>query len=278
MVLTVNNNTPAAIALQNLNATNKQLEVTNNRISTGFKVNGPKDDASTFSIAQKMRAEIAGLGAIDTALANGGSVVDTAIAGAKAISDLLIEMKAKVVAGQQDGLDTDAITALQDDFNALADQIDNIVASSEFNGTNLLDDSISSVGGGTPFNVLSRIDSANAPQFIAVGGQDITSATLGVPSATDVTDATTLTAVESAIDDVNAHLASLGSAGKQVDIQADFNGKLQTILDAGVGNLVNADMAKESAMLQSLQIKQQLGVQSLSIASSAPQLILGLFS
>jgi flagellin len=272
MVLTVNNNTPAAIALQNLNATNRELNITNNRISTGFKVNGPKDDASTFSIAQKMRAEIAGLGAIDTALANGGSVTDTAIAGAKAISELLIEMKAKVVQGQQDGLDTDAVTALQNDFNALADQIDNIVASSEFNGTNLID------GSETSFSVLSRIDSSNTPQFIDVAGLDIDSAALLVPNGTLVDAEATLGLVEDALDTVNAHLASLGSSGKQIEIQANFNSKLMNILDAGVGNLVNADMAEESAKLQALQIKQQLGVQSLSIASSSPQLILGLFS
>jgi len=273
MVLTVNNNTPAAIALQNLNATNRELNITNNRISTGFKVNGPKDDASTFSIAQKMRAEIAGLGAIDTALANGGSVTDTAIAGAKAISELLIEMKAKVVQGQQDDLDPDAVAALQNDFNALADQIDNIVASSEFNGTNLID------GSETSFSVLSRIDSAtNTPQFIDVAGLDIDSAALLVPNGTLVDAEATLGLVEDALDTVNAHLASLGSSGKQIEIQANFNSKLMNILDAGVGNLVNADMAEESAKLQALQIKQQLGVQSLSIASSSPQLILGLFS
>jgi flagellin len=276
MVLTVNNNTPASIALQNLNATNRELNITNNRISTGFKVNGPKDDASTYSIAQKMRAEIAGLGAIDTSLANGGSVTDTAIAGGKAISDLLIEMKAKVVAGQQDGLDDATKTALQDDFNALSDQIDNIVASSEFNGTNLID------GSTTSFDVLSRIDSTNNAQFINVVGENLDADSLSVGQASvgdadAVTEQATLTAVEAAIDTVNARLAALGSSGKQIEIQAEFNSKLQTILDAGVGNLVNADMAEESAKLQALQIKQQLGVQSLSIASSSPQLILGLF-
>ncbi len=270
-MLTVKTNTPAMIALQNLNATNKDLAVTNNRISTGLKVNGPKDDASTYAIAQKMRAEIAGLGAIDTALANGGSVTDTAIEGGKAIADLLTEMKAKVVAGQQDGLDTTSTTALQNDFNALADQIDNIVASSEFNGTNLID------GSTTNFDVLSRIDSSNTPQFISVTGENLDSTSLSVASGTDVTASGTLDSVESAIDSVNDRLAALGSSGRQIEIQASFNGKLQDILQSGVGNLVDADMAEESAKLQALQIQQQLGVQSLSIASSSPQLILGLF-
>ena len=83
--------------------------------------------------------------------------------------------------------------------------------------------------------------------------------------------------VQTSIDNVSASLAKLGTASKSLTSQLTFVGKLQDTLDAGVGNLVDADLAKESARLQALQTKQQLGVQALSIANSASSSLLGLF-
>ncbi|MBL6953915.1 MAG: flagellin [Alphaproteobacteria bacterium] len=270
MVLSVNTNIGAMIALQHLNMTNTAMEKTQLAITTGLRVNGPKDDASTYAIAQNMRGDIVGLGAVKTALANGEAALNTAITAGKSISDLLTEMKAKVVQANQAGLDAASRTALHNDFVSLRDQISTIVATAAFNGINLVEQSAA----GT--SVLSTVDGST----IAVSAQKLDATTLAIQATvlnTSAGAATALTAIDTAINSVSDKLAALGSVAKRIEVQADFTTKLTDILRAGVGSLVDADMAEESAMLQSLQIKQQLGVQALSIANAGPQSILSLF-
>src|SRR5256885_16937346 len=134
MVMSVNPNPGAMVALQTLNSTNRSLEMTQLRITTGLKVNGPKDNAATFAIAQNMRGDIAGLGAVKTNLSLGQSIVSVAIDAGKAIADLLIEMKAKSVQASQEGLDQNSYNALNSDFTSLRDQIESIVTTATFNG------------------------------------------------------------------------------------------------------------------------------------------------
>ena len=270
MPLSVNTNKGAMVALQFLSKTNAMLEKTQLSITTGLRVNGPKDDASTFAIAQNMRGDIGALGAVKSALANGEAIINVAIEGGKSISDMLIEMKAKVVQANQAGLDSASRTALHNDFVELRSQISTIVATAEFNGTNLIN------SGASATSVLSTIDGST----IAVSAQKMDATTLGISTSslsTSANAATALTAIDSAITSVSDKMAALGSVAKRVDVQSEFTTKLQDILKMGVGNLVDADLAEESAKLQALQIKQQLGIQSLSIANSGPQSILGLF-
>jgi len=270
MTLSVNTNMGAMVALQNLNKTNSMLEKTQLSITTGLRVNGPKDDASTFAIAQTMRGDIAGMGAVKTALANGDATVNVAIEAGQSIADLLTEMKAKVVQANQAGLDTASRTALNNDFVALRDQITTIVATASFNGTNLIEFSASNT------SVLSTVDGST----ITVSAQKMDTDTLGISLASlssSANAATALTLIDTAIQRVSDKLAALGSVAKRIEVQSEFTTKLQDILKAGVGTLVDADLAEESAKLQALQIKQQLGVQSLSIANSGPQAILSLF-
>jgi flagellin len=270
MALSVNTNIGAMVALQNLNVTNKGLEETQLRITTGLKVNGPKDDASTYAIAQNLRGQISGLGAVKTALANGDAFTNVAIEAGRGISDLLIEMKAKVVQANQAGLDAASRTALSNDFVALREQIEAVVNTAEFNGVNLVKSGASST------SVLSTVDGS----AIAVSAQAMDATTLGIATL-DLTSsanaALALTAIDTAITTVNNKLASLGSVAKRIDVQSEFTTKLVDIFKSGVGNLVDADLAQESATLQALQIKQQLGVQALGIANSSPQTIVGLF-
>jgi flagellin len=268
MGMSINTNVGAMIALQNLNRSNDQLEKTQLHITTGLKVNGPKDDASTYAIAQRMRGDIAGMQAVKTALAAGESTLNVAITAGKAISDMLTEMKAKTVQANQAGLDTASKTALNDDFTSLRDQLETIVQTAEFNGKNL----ISSVA--TSLTVLSTVDGS----VISVGAQKLDATTLGINASNISSGASAaLVAIDAAINTVTSSLASLGSAAKRIEVQTDFTTQLVDILKEGVGNLVDADLAEESANLQALQIKQQLGVQALSIANSGPQSILSLF-
>ena len=270
MALSVNTNAGAMAALQNLNNTNKELQESQNRINTGLKVAGPKDDGATFAIAQNIRANVAGLDAVKDSLDRGVSAADTAIAAGSGVSDLLIEMKEKAVAATDASLDTASRDALTADFTALRDQITTIVSNAEFDGLNLIDGSVSSIA------VLANDEGSTitvSAQLFTLTGLSISAATLST-----VTNATAArSAVDAAISTANASLAALGTDAKSLEIHKDFVGQLQDTLTQGVGNLVDADLAKESARLQSLQIKQQLGVQALSIANQAPQTILGLF-
>ncbi len=248
MAMSINTNAGAMIALQSLSATNRNLETTQMSVTTGLRVAGPKDDAATFAIAQNMRGDIAGMGAVKTNLALGQSIVNVAIDAGKAVADLLIVMKAKAVQASQEGLDTDSYTALHQEFTSLRNQIESIVATAEFNGKNLID------SGAQDLKVLSTVDGSS----ITVTKQSIDTTTLGIMTIalTNATvAATALTAVSQAIIEVSNALASLGSGAKRIDIQADFTGKLIDILKQGVGNLVDADLAQESANLQAFQIK-----------------------
>jgi len=266
----VNTNPGSFVALQSLSSTNKLLERTQLRVTTGLKVNGPKDDAATYAIAQNQRGDIAGFRSVKTALAAGGSSTNVAITGGKSISDLLIEMKAKVVQANQAGLNAASRTALQNDFAALRSQIETIVATAEFNGANLI------TSAATNLTVLSTVDGST----ITISAQSLDTNTLGISTAVLNTSggaANALTAINSAIVQVSDKLAALGSSAKRIEVQSEFTQQLIDILKEGLGNLVDADLAEESASLQALQIKQQLGVQALAIANAGPQSILRLF-
>ena len=179
-------------------------------------------------------------------------------------------MKAKTVQANQAGLDSASHTALHNDFTALRDQLTTIVATAEFNSVNLIK------SGATALAVLSTADGST----IMISAQALDSATLAI-SASDLTTsasaATALTAIDAAITSVSDKLAALGSSAKRIEVQSEFTAQLVDILKEGVGNLVDANLAEESARLQALQIKQQLGVQALSIANASPQSILALF-
>ncbi len=272
---TINTNPGAMIALQNLNKTNMDLQQVQQRINTGLAVSSAKDNGGVFAIAQSMRADVAGYSAVTQSLDLATSTVDVALAGGEAISDLLVEMKEKALAGADTSLDTASRTALNEDFKSLRDQVATIVANAEFNGTNLIDGSntagISALANADGSNTIT-IDDEN----FSLGGSIVTVAATASFS-TAAAASTQATAIEASLNNLNASLARLGTGSKSLEVHKTFVGKLSDALEKGIGNLVDADLAKESARLQSLQVKQQLGIQALSIANSAPSSVLGYF-
>ena len=272
---TINTNPGAMIALQNLNQTNKDLQQVQQRINTGLAISSAKDNGGVFAIAQSMRADVAGYKAVGQSLDLAQSTVDVALAAGEAISDLLVEMKEKALAGSDSSLDTASRNALNEDFKALRDQIGTIVANAEFNGTNLINGT--QTGG---ISALANADGSNTlnvgQEVMSLGGTNVTVA--ATASFTTAAAASTLVAtIETSLDNLNTALAKLGTGSKSLEVHKSFVGKLSDSLEKGIGNLVDADLAKESARLQSLQVKQQLGTQALSIANSAPSSILGYF-
>ena len=131
--------------------------------------------------------------------------------------------------------------------------------------------------------LVQSLASADGTRKITIEGQNMQLSGSVVTIKSTSTISTTASAsamisiLNASVQNVNAALAKMASGSKKLEIQADFVTKLVDTLKGGIGNLVDADMAVESAKLQSLQVKQQLGVQALSIANSQPQIILSLF-
>ncbi len=275
MVLSVQNNASALVALENLNKTNQSLAQTQAEISTGLAVSTAKDNASVWSIAQAQRADIGALNAVKMSLSRAASISDVTAAAGGSISDLLVQLREKVVGAMDPSLSATSRTALNADYKALLRQIAQMTNSATFDGANLLNGSLASDiqflanADGTSFITLSVKD-------MSLGGSIITlasSSTIGTVTAATAN----LALLDSSLANVNQALGDLGSQAKQVDAHTTFVTKLMDVLQTGVGNLVDADMAKDSARLQALQVQQQLGIQSLSIANQAPQVILSLF-
>ncbi len=270
----VNTNNGALVALQNLNATNNELANVQGRINTGKKVSSAKDNGAVWAIAQTQRGTSNALNAVKDSLQRGQSTIDVAIAAGESVSDLLLQMKEKALAASDTTLDTTSRSALNEDFKALRDQITKAVTNADFNGANMIKAS------GNTVTALANADGTSkitvAAQSLALGGANVTvAATASLSTATVA--AALVTTVSTSISNVGSALAKLGTGSKSLESHLTFVGKLQDSLDAGVGNLVDADLAKESAKLQALQTKQQLGVQALSIANSSTSSLLGLF-
>ncbi len=402
-MLSVHSNYGASIALQSLNATNKELNEVQNRISTGYKVSSARDNGAVYAIAEGQRARVSSVAAVKDGIDRASSTVDVALAAGKAVGEILQKLKAKAVAAQADDLTADQRNALQADFASLRSQIDTIANAAQFNGANLalgstsLSVLISDLGGSvaatsngvqsaalaTPVSGSALIidvgssagdiadgdlitfdltHSVNAGTFsisveltagmtvddfveavnaqsggkisasyddttgrftylindpayddlaISSDGTDATNIGAGVATgtvssagsntfavtgadfslsgsilssiaSTDISVSTAAAttasnAIDTAITDLNNAMATMGSQAAALDIQNDFLSSLSDVIEQGIGNLVDADLAKESARLQSLQIKQQLGAQALSIANQAPSLILSFF-
>ncbi len=270
----VNTNVGAMIALQNLNSTNADLMTVQNRINTGKKVASAKDNGAIWAIAQNQRSTSGSLNAVKDSLQRSQSTVDVAVAGGESVSDLLLQMKEKALAASDSSLDSASRTALNEDFKSLRDQIGKAVTNATFNGINMIKS-----GGQT----IAALADADGSSKLTVGAQDLSLGGANVTvGSTDSIGTQTLAqnmiaTVATSIGNVSTALSKLGTGAKSLNSHLTFVGKLQDSIDSGVGNLVDADLAKESARLTSLQTKQQLGVQALSIANSSSSGLLSLF-
>lgn len=272
MAFSVNTNAQAFVALQNLNATNRDLTATQNRISTGLEVAGAKDNAAFFAIAQGLRSDVAGLNAVQGSLDNAASALDVALSAGEAVSDLLIELEGLAVSASDPGISNESRGALNDQFQQLITQIDSIVGNAQFNGINAVDGSDAIVA-------LTDTDPAISND-ISIAGADLSAGGLllsGRAVNTSSAAGSALIAVKNASSSLATILSRFGAGANRIEIQSEFTQSLTDTIEVGIGNLVDADLAQESADLQALQVRQQLGLQALSIANQAPGAILSLF-
>ena len=303
MTTSIHTNTSAMIALQNLNRTSDQLASTQSRVNTGLKVQGAKDNAAVWAVAQGQRADKGSLEAVTTSLNRATSIADVSLAAGEQISDILLEMKQKATAAADPSQSAATRASYDQEFQALLKSVQSFADNAIFDGANILD--------GAATTDMTFLASADGNETIAMKRQNLTLVGLGLAAnsydsnrataainawtdnAGSPEDETLLNAapdlltqekakfalqrIDDAITVASSRLSELGAQAKQIERHTTYVGKLSDSLEAGIGNLVDADLAKESARLQALQVQQQLGVQALSIANQAPQMILSLF-
>ena len=275
MSLSVNTNAGALIALQNLTATSAQLQQTQNQVSTGLAVSSPQDNGAIWAIAQNERGNSNSLDAVIQSLQRAQSTVQVATSAGTSVSNLLNQLKTIALSASDTSLDSTSLKAYNTQFTSVLNQINQVVNNSDFNGVNMIK------SGGTTVFALATASGGQLTvqaESLALGGANMGAGlTLTSTLGTATTAAAMGTTVQSAITAVNAALGKLGTGSTALQNQLTFVQNLQDTLDTGVGNLVNANLGKESAQLTALQTKQQLGIQALSIANQSSSVLLSLF-
>ncbi len=307
----IHTNVAAMTALKSLQMTNKSLEATQKNISTGYRVSDASDNAAYWSIATTMRSDNKALSTVKDALGLGAAKVDVAYTAMNSAIEVVDEIKAKLVAAREPGVDK---TKIQSEIEALQGQLQSVADSASFSGENWLsfDDSA-----GTSKAIVASFTRGSAGVSIGTISIDVSDIKLfgndsaGTPvdngllntsyttnngastpvavsytianfdiTAADVDDTVIegmLSNVESVLEDMTTAAADLGSTKSRIDMQTDFIGNLMDSIKSGIGKLVDADMTEESTRLQALQTQQQLGIQALSMANSGAQSLLSLF-
>ena len=303
----INTNRAAMTALQSLNITNMKLEATQQRISTGLRVSNATDNAAYWSIATTMRSDNSSLSTVKDALGLGAATVDVSYTALNASIETVKEIKDKLVAARQPGVDR---TKIQTEISERQSHLRSVANSATFSGENWLSVDSSLAGYNATKSIVSSFSrgatgvtiqtiefDGNTSKLIDANDQsgildteDTTTNGAMVYSilSLDITALTTSAAdtedLEQIIQWVDQGLsaminsaANLGALKSRIDSQNDFVRVLMEAVERGVGTLVDADMTEESTKLQALQVQQQLGVQSLSIANQSSQNILSLF-
>ncbi|MEL7485824.1 MAG: flagellin [Pseudomonadota bacterium] len=287
-MVSINTNPGALIALQNLTRINDSLAETQRRVSTGLEVSSAADNPALFALAQRQRAELGSIESVQQGIRIGTSAVDVALAAGEGVSDILIELRSIAAQATDPALSAGELQVLEDQFVSLREQVERLVSSAEIGGRNLL------AAGADDLSVIANTDGTES---ITVGAQDF-SATGGILTISftdtpfgEVVDGggavtTTaqqaaqaqITAIEASIDNVSVALGSLGAGSQSLELQGSLLSRIGDTLEVSIGNLVDADLARESSRLQALQVQQQLAIQTLSIANAAPNSILALFA
>ncbi len=307
-------NTAAMAALQTLRSINKNMDTTQNRISSGYRVETAADNAAYWSIATTMRSDNSALSTVQDALGLGAAKTDIAYTGLNSAIDVVTEIKSKLVAAREPGVDK---TKIDKEIAELKNQLRSIAQSASFSGENWLYNEASaalgtkeivasfnrSASGNVSVTTLAYdtansvlIDNGNLQRglltkSITVNTTTATTASytlLGTATGTTATIALTtastsdqidgmLLAVEKMLAQLTDSASMLGAITKRIDMQEGFVATLMDVIDKGVGRLVDADMNEESTRLKALQTQQQLGIQALSIANTNAENILQLF-
>lgn len=288
MVNNVSTNPGALIALQNLNRITERLEDVQRRVSTGQEVSRAQDNPALYALAQKQRAELSSIESVQQGLRIGVSTVDVAVAAGESVSDILVEMRSIASQAADPSLGAEELALLEEQYVSLRDQLTRLVDTAEVGGRNLI------ASGAGDLTVVAGVDGTTTitvgAQDLSVGGGNVTingdatvfeakdlDGDMANETISEVAQAE-IAAIEESIDNVSRALGSLGAGASALELQNKILTRVSDALEISIGNLVDADLARESSRLQALQVQQQLAIQTLSIANAAPNAILALFA
>lgn len=273
-------NPSSMTALRNFGAIQRSLSTVQNRVSTGLRVTGAVADASNFAIAQGVRTEIRAIDAVIKGLNNAKGVAQVGIAGATAVSDLMADIRKKITEAANPANTTQQQQILQNDYEELIAQFRQILENSSFNGENVIvEQAIAfnlAIGSPNNINVLSNINGGT----LTVRGHHLDVSYARLNNEDVSTSANAITALdvwEDEMEVIGQALGELGADMRALNLQTGFLESQRDAVEEGLGNIVDADLARESARLTSFQVQEQLAVQTLSLANQRPQTLLGLF-
>ena len=269
----VNTNLAAMTALQSLNRTNDALGVVQKRVSTGFRVADAKDDGGAFAVAQTVRGDIAGLTAANEQLGGLKGVVDVTLQGLGQVSKTMVELRTVLTRLADGTINSEQRAQYEQQYTQLQTQIERFIEDATYNGRTLLSTAAASGGG----DIVSIRNEAGTTLTLAAynGATDFVVA--AAPADATAAQAAIAGDWANVNENINDALNRLGADARYVDAQISYNRDKLDALEGGLGALIDADLAKEAARLQALQIRQQLGTQTLSITNQAPQALISLF-
>ena len=280
MAFSIQTNISSLIALTNFGKASTELDNISKVISTGLNISSSKDDSSNFSIAQGIRGEVKSIDAVIRGINNAKGIAEVAISGATAVSNLFQDIRQRVTDGSNPANTAAQQLLMQNDYTSLLQQMRQFMENSEFNGVNIL------IETNVPFNTI--VGAVNDVEVLkdlqgtslTLEGQrlDLSYALLLQEDITTPTNASqTLTVLLQEERRVNNAIASLGSNFRALEQQTRYLEILKDVTETGLGNIVDADMARASAKLTSSQVRKELAAQTLSIANQSPEVFLGLF-
>lgn len=273
----INTNAQSLIALQSLNRTNDELSLIQKRVSTGYRVADARDDGGAFAVAQSVKSDMAGVVAVGEQLGGVRGILETTFAALTVVSDTMKQLRATLTRLADGAISADQRTAYEEQYTLLAKQVASFVDDAGYNGRTLL----STDAGGTPTggNITAiRNETGSLFTIEAVDGALLKMTTLAPTNAAAAQSSfNSGGAFDTAETAISKALNTFGSSMAFVESQISYNSKKADAMSNGLGALVDADLARESSALEGIKVRQQLGIQTLSLANQGPQVLLGLF-
>jgi flagellin len=271
----------AMVALQSLESTQSQLSVTEKQISTGYRVADSTDDGAAYAIAQNIRSTVGALTSANQQLGAVQGLLSTTQTGLNNISNTMASMRDVLVNLSSTSVEGTQRADYIQQYQSMLTNVQTDVQDADYTGKTLIGDLSGSSG------TFGRVAVARNENGASYGVASFSgSAMYGSISftSTQLAGASTVAALITAtgtflnqMNSVGTELNSIGSSINYVNNQTTYNSDKIDSLNSGLGSLIDADLAKESAQLTALQIRQQLGTQALSLANQAPQTLLSLF-
>lgn len=272
MGFSVNTNVGAMVALRTMNSVDSDLNATSKRIQTGKRVGDAFDDAASYAVAQGLRSAIKGMNVVKDSLNGAAGLANTTAAAYDGLQKLMGTMRETVTKLADGSITADQRTTYTADLTKMQTQFDDLVTNANYNGQNLIKT------GGASINYIADESGSSS---VSLSYTDVaalkTTFDAALNVSTEANAKTSLTALDVLAKGVATGQAAISADKRSIDMRKDFMDSKIKAHEQGLGALVDADMAEESAKLQSLQTRQQLAAQSLSIANQAPSVILSLF-